>query len=520
MIFLGTSFATWMGWFVNEEHTYSTVDVLETEPLTLDEEDSTQTHLPNLKHRAKKHVHEDTQQSSEPSISSLPAHDPKSEHHLHGRYVLESESELLRLTLFAAAFVVYAVANKPAVLHEAKYKVECSGYDAMLFISNTMITLLSFYTLGAFTLPLLLGPSNREERFHESLDRARAAYRAHFQTWEFLYLAMVLGISFVGLTVIGLTGKKGQVARSCTQSGAIQSDFTFGFYIALAILCAAAAIYTGWLTIHLWHQMHANSKSNSSAPFFKKLQQVLNIHYLSVWVAMGVNLVFFLGMATVFIHEIVLYDMVEIAGSAFPTHSIPSSVLGYIQDGLVLGWILYHGVGLHGEIKEWKAKASDEYRDVSRNAIHNVVTGQSLLEWILKNQETPEGTSPTQMTDEESGGGGGESEDSQESDSPTEARETTTQKIRREKQEAQDKLDNPEPQPQETQENEIHIAGATNRDTLKPYSCGLMHEHGAECGCTCANNDLGGGPGGCLRVFVFGSPQGCTSKHCLNKTMQ
>jgi hypothetical protein len=497
-VFFLVSVFTWSGWLVNEDNPFPETE--EDKPLR------------------KSSKRRSSEEEDTIPLHTLPAHDPASESHIHGRYVLESESDLLRLTLLAMAWIIYSVTNKAPVLHEAQYKVECSGYDSLHFDSNAILTLVTFYIFGVYTLPLVLGPtfadaSDAAAKSQSHKERFRHAYRTNLKTWEFLYMATVIGVSFVGLALIGLTGRKNQVPRHCSDRGAIQSDYTFGFYIALLIVSFGASLFAAVVLYKIWDwRQKSQSSTDKHKAFYTDLLRVLDAHYLSVWVGVGVNLVFFLGLFTVFLLEIILYANNFIVERQDLPYFPSSSVLCYLQDGLILGWMIYHSLvyfkGLGYEIERWKAK-SKGIGDTPVLEVHNVITGSSLLEWMMLRADYAE------------------PEDARHESEPASVVDASQRAESKAIRETNSSLDESGSEP-----SRIAIQGSPLRrdksaeddsdsedpDQRPGYSCGAVHREGEACDtcdCRCDQEVERGGIGQCIKVTLFGvSDKGCGRAHC------
>jgi hypothetical protein len=372
-IFLGTAFLTWTGCLFAQTQTYS--------PLQEDEEELGQSgqsvHGGKRGHRATSKHHKQGRGEDAASMVTISLTEDEEDEE-EERHPAESEKDQVCLIFFAAALCTYAVANKTTVLHEAGFKVECSAYDPVLFFSNSLFVVLGLYIFGAYTFPLLYIPTM--EQLHQ---RSERYYALHLKSSEFLYLAIVISASFIGLVVISLVGRKDQVPRQCTDGGMIQSDVTFALYIALILGCGIGAIYVVWLIISLWQQQQEQTES----PVQADLLHLLDNHYLSIWIALSVNLVFFLGLITIFIIESVRYAMVFLSNLTLSAHFPTPEILSYIQDGILLGWLFYHGIiyfkGLLFEVQAWKRHHANDVIVLDLKTL-NLITGRALLVWLLK----------------------------------------------------------------------------------------------------------------------------------------
>ncbi len=290
---------------------------------------------------------------------------------LHKSLRLEFHS----LLWVAFGYLAISTTNRPFMVVEGGFNVECSQYDSLLFLGHVLVSVITLYHTIAFTLPMLL-PSK-----YQDVDILNAI----------LSLLRILGTmtALLGTLSIAAVGRsRYQAIRTCSETGMVQSDVSFGFYIALCVMSTMGVAYILYLATYFnnWHESstwahlfghHQEQSAVVSASvqstFRNNLLDILDHHYGGHYkLFLGVQSIFSISETIILLHDTVIYSIRShfLAPGSVPP--IPSMAIRGWLDGILLLWILYH-VFLY---------LDRLYETHYRTEAQDILTGEELLCWI------------------------------------------------------------------------------------------------------------------------------------------
>jgi hypothetical protein len=241
----------------------------------------------------------------------------------------------------AVANLLLSVSNHTLLITEGGYNVECSNFDAVLFLSHAILTSAFLYCTLCFTAPL---------HMYRNYGPVGVVTRT-LKVYMFLLKSVLGVVTVIGTGAIALVGHQGGVARTCSDPDTIQSHVSWGFYLYLGIINAGISIYL----LYLWYLLSRWSDPSKWSHYFtfsfmthgehgktwrghqKKLLQVLDMHYggsFSLFIM--VSLAYSVSKSIIILHNVCTYSIDQgwMAGTRTPR--IPTTALQIWLDVAVL----------------------------------------------------------------------------------------------------------------------------------------------------------------------------------------